>query len=346
MSNVDSHVRYASDETKSRWYDLPVLVYILRRLVQSFFVLIIVMLITFSLPYFEPNGILGAAYVVLGTHANPQNIHLWALQNGMLYPYPVRFWNYLDQVFFHFNLGHSYKQNLSVWNIISLYVPRTIWLALSSLILTILIAIPLGIYQASRRNSGFDYVATGTAFVLYGIPAFLLGILMLQFFSFGVLHLPASPPGSVAPWAMFTDPAGFILPVVTLTLLSIAFLSRFMRSAVLEVLVQDYIRTARAKGCSRRRVLFHHSFRNALGPIIIILGLYLPALLGGAVVIESVFNYSGLGIQIITAATNLDIPTVLGITLLVSILTLVGNLVADIMLGIVNPRIRIQGRGQ
>jgi peptide/nickel transport system permease protein len=166
---------------------------------------------------------------------------------------------------------------------------------------------------------------------------------MLQFFSFSFLHLPASPPSGVAPWAMFTDPAGFILPVVTLTLLSIAFLSRFMRSAVLEVLVQDYVRTAKAKGCSNRRMLVHHAIRNALGPIVIILGLYFPGLLGGAVVIESVFNYSGLGIQIINAATTLDVPTVLGITLLVAILTLLGNLMADVFLGIVNPRIRIQG---
>jgi peptide/nickel transport system permease protein len=143
---------------------------------------------------------------------------------------------------------------------------------------------------------------------------------------------------------MFTDPTSFILPVLTLTLLSIAFLSRFMRSAVLEVLVQDYIRTAKAKGCNNRQMLFRHSFRNALGPIIIILGLYIPGLLGGAVVIESVFNYSGLGIQLVGAATGLDVPTVLGITLLVSILTLLGNLLADVMLGVVNPRIRIEGK--
>jgi peptide/nickel transport system permease protein len=320
-----------------------VFTYVLRRLVQSFVVLLIVMLITFTLPYFEPNGILAPAFVVLSTHATHANVLLWGKQHGMNHPYIVRFWNYLLQVFVHFNLGHSYKQNLSVWGIISLYVPRTIWLALSSLILTVFIAIPLGIFQASKRNTTFDYAATGTAFVLYGIPAFLLGILALQFFSFGWTHLPAQPPSGVAPWAMFTDPAGFILPVLTLTLLSIAFLSRFMRSAVLEVLVQDYVRTAKAKGCGKSRVLFRHAFRNALGPIVIILGLYFPGLLGGAVVIESVFNYSGLGIQIVNAATTLDIPTVLGITLLVAILTLLGNLMADIMLGIVNPRIRIQG---
>lgn len=317
--------------------------YVLRRLGQSIIVLLIVMLITFTLPYFEVNGILAPAYAVLGTHANPQTVHVWGVQHGMFHPYWVRFWQYIDQVFVHFNLGHSYKQNLSVWGIISLYVPRTIWLAVSSLILTVIIALPLGIYQASKRNSTADYVATSTAFILYGIPAFLLGILMLQFFSFSWLHLPASPPSGVAPWAMFTNPLGFILPVLTLTLLSIAFLSRFMRSAVLEVLVQDYIRTAKAKGCGNRRMLVRHAIRNALGPIVIILGLYFPGLLGGAVVIESVFNYSGLGIQIVTAASNLDVPTVLGITLLVAILTLLGNLIADVMLGLVNPRIRIQG---
>src|SRR5271154_3168751 len=261
------------------------------------------MLITFTLPYFEVGGILAPAYGVLGTHANPHTIHIWGVQHGLFRPYLVRFWEYLDQVFIHFNLGHSYKQNLSVWSIISLYVPRTLWLALSSLILTVVIALPLGIYQASKRNTVVDYVATGTAFVLYGIPAFLLGILVLQFFSFGWPHLPASPPQGVAPWAMFTDPRGFILPVITLTLLSIAFLSRFMRSAVLEVLVQDYVRSAIAKGCSKRRMLIHHAFRNALGPIVIILGLYFPGLLGGAVVIEAVFNYSGLGIQVVNAAT-------------------------------------------
>jgi len=321
-----------------------VFTYILRRLVQSIFVLFIVIVITFTLPYFEPQGVLSPAYFVLGQYANPTAVHQFALAHGLYGAYPVRLWQYIDQVFFHFNLGQSYVQVQSVWSIISLYVPRTIWLALASLLLTIIIALPLGVYQAYRRNSTFDYIATGTAFILYGIPAFLLGILMLQFFGYGTFHLPTTPPGDVAPWAMFTDPIAFILPVMTLTLLSVAFLSRFMRSAVLEVLVQDYIRTAKAKGCNGRAVLIRHSFRNALGPIIIILGLSIPGLLGGAIVVESVFNYSGLGIQLVTAATKDDVPTVLAITLLVSILTLLGNLLADIMLGVVNPRIRVEGK--
>ena len=304
------------------------------------------MLVTFSLPYFQAHGILAPAYAVLNTHATPANVAIWARQNGLDHPFIVRFWTYVTQVFFHFNLGHSYKQNLSVTGIIALYIPRTIWLAVSSLIFTTVIAIPLGIFQASRRNSVFDYSATGSAFVLYATPSFLLCMLVLDAFSFHTLHLPSSPPSGVAPWAIFTDPVGFILPVACLTMLSVAGLSRFMRGTVLEVMVQDYVRTAKAKGCSNRRTLFRHAFRNALGPIITILGLSIPGLLGGALIIESVFNYGGLGIQTVAAAANLDIPVVLGITLLVAILTLAGNLLADVALGIVNPRIRIEGTGR
>ena len=310
---------------------------------QSVFVLLIVLLITFTLPYFQPHGILTPAYSVLGTRANARTVAEWGAQNGMNHPYLIRFWSYASQVFFHFNLGTSYKQNLSVWAIISIYVPRTIWLALTSLILTVLISVPLGMFQASHRNTTFDYTATGTAFVLYGVPSFLLCLILLQVFTFSLHWLPASPPSGVAPWAIFTNPVGFILPVMALTLLSLAFLSRFMRGTVLDVLVQDYIRSARAKGCSNRRVLFRHAFRNALGPIITILGLYIPGLIGGALIIEDVFNYSGLGLQTLNAAALGDVPTVLGITLLTAVLTLLGNLAADVMLGIVNPRIRVQG---
>ena len=322
---------------------LIVLNYILRRIVQSVIVLLIITVITFTLPYFQQKGILAPAYAVLGLRATPLNVHVWAVQHGMLQPYWVRLLKYMDQVYFHFNLGHSYKDNMSVWQVISLYVPRTIWLALSALILTVLIAIPLGIFQASRRNTVMDYTATGTAFILYAMPSFLLCMLAIEAFGFHFPHLPISPPPGVAPWAIFTDPAGFILPVGCLTLLSVAGLSRFMRGTVLEVMVQDYVRTAKAKGCSYTRTLWHHAFRNALGPIITILGLSIPALFGGALIVEDVFNYAGVGVQTVSAALNFDVPTVLGITFLVAIFTLLGNLLADIALGLVNPRIRIEG---
>jgi peptide/nickel transport system permease protein len=303
----------------------------------------IVILITFTLPYFQPHGIIAPAYAILGSRSTPYNVHIWASQHGLLQPYWTRLYQYVFQLVVHLNLGYSYKQGLSVRTIIALYVPRTLWLALSALILTFIIAVPLGIFQASRHNTAVDYLATGTAFVLYGIPAFLLCLVVIDLFGFHTFHLPISPPEGVAPWAIFTDPKSFLLPVGCLTLLSVAGVSRFMRGTVLEVMVQDYVRTARAKGCSSRRVLWRHALRNALGPIVTILGLSIPGLFGGALIIEYVFNYAGLGLQTLNAALTFDVPTVLGITILVSVFTLLGNLAADVALGVIDPRLRIQG---
>ena len=151
------------------------------------------MLITFTLPYFQVHGIMAPAYNVLGTHATPTNLAIWARQNGMDHPYLVRFWTYFTQVLFHFNLGHSYKLNLSVWGIIKLYVPRTIWLALASLILTILIAIPLGIFQASKRNTVFDYAATGV-----GVRALRDAVVPAVHAGPGRLQLPLAAPAQLA----------------------------------------------------------------------------------------------------------------------------------------------------
>ncbi len=317
--------------------------YLIRRLIQSFAVFMIVMFFTFILPYFETGGILAPAYIALQNHASPSAVHQWGVTHGIFQPFYVRFWDYFTQVVFHFNLGYSWRQTSSVWDIIKTFVPRTIWIALASLVLSVIIALPIGVLQASKRNTAFDYSVTNVFFVLYGVPAFLLSLLMITWFSIDSIHLPPVPNDSSS-LAIFYDPKAFLLPVAALTLLNLAFLSRFMRSAVLDVLVQDYIRTARAKGCSQMRVLFRHSFRNALGPIIIILGLFLPGLFGGALIIEEVFNYEGIGYQTVQAATYLDIPLVLGITLLTTILTLAGNLIADIMLGVVNPRVRVEGR--
>lgn len=317
--------------------------YILRRLVQAVFILLVVLLLTFSLPYFQQGGLDSFCVQILGNHATPALIQNCAVKHGFTQPYFTRFGTYLSQVVFHFNLGHSYRQNMSVDQAFALFIPRTIWLAVVSLALSVIIAVPLGIIQAWFRNTGFDYTATGIVFVLYAAPAFLLGILMLDAFSFHTLHLPDSPPQGVAAWAMFTDPKAFILPVATLTLLSLALLSRFMRSSVLDVLVQEYTRTAKAKGCSGLRILFRHTMRNALGPIITIIGLSIPGLLGGALIIEEVFNYAGMGYETVIAATNFDTPVIMGAVIITTVLTVAGNLLADLGLVAINPRIRLQG---
>jgi peptide/nickel transport system permease protein len=320
------------------------LYYVVRRLLQGIVVLIIVLWFTFTLAYFQkPHGALSPAYVLCGTHLTHACIQGNITALGLDQPYLQRFWDYLTGLFFHFDLGYSYKQNSSVAGLLSLYIPRTFWLAAVSLAIAVLIAVPLGILQAWRRNTAIDYVATASSFVLYSIPAFVLGFLLLDAFSYHTLGLPNSPPEGVQPWAMFTDPVSFILPIATLTALSVAGLSRFMRSQVLDVLVQDYVRTARAKGCTSKRVLFRHTMRNALGPIVVIIGLSVPLLLSGALIVEDVFNYAGIGNETLYAASNQDLPTILGITIVVTIATVIGNIAADIGLAIINPRVRIEG---
>jgi peptide/nickel transport system permease protein len=319
------------------------LAYLIRRLLQGLFVVVAVIWFTFTLSYFQPLGAKAPAYFLCGTHQTAACINGYVQQYGLGKPYLVRFWDYLFGVVVHFNLGVSFKQTNTVSGLLSLYIPRTFWIAFFALVFATLIAVPLGIYQAWKRNSVFDYVATGASFVLYSIPAFVLGFVLLDIFSYHLNWLPAEPPTDPNAWAIFQDPVGFVLPVVTLTALSIAGMSRFMRSQVLDVLVQDYVRTAKAKGCTSKQVLFRHTMRNALGPIVVIIGLSIPILLSGALIVEELFNYQGLGYETIAASGLGDIYTVLGITILVTVATVIGNLAADIALAVLNPRVRIEG---
>jgi peptide/nickel transport system permease protein len=323
--------------------------YLLRRLGAGIFVVLFIIWLTFSLSYLQkPYGAYTPAWNACNPRDTPSCLHQYTALYGFNQSYIVRLYQYIQGLVVHFNLGYSYKQNQAVFTLLKVFIPRTLWLAVASLILATLIALPMGIYQAWRRNSIFDYAATGIAFILYSIPAFVLGFVLLDVFSFHIplgtwAHLPSSPTAGINAWAIFTDPIQFVLPVVTLTALSVAGLSRFMRSSVLDVLVQDYIRTARAKGCNSRAVLFRHTMRNALGPIVVIIGLSIPILLSGTLIVEDVFNYGGIGYETLYAATNDDLPTILGITIVVTMATIIGNIAADIGLALINPRVRIEG---
>jgi peptide/nickel transport system permease protein len=319
------------------------LAYTVRRLFHGAFVLLVVIWFTFTLSYFQPQGAKAPAYILCGTHQTPACLNSYISKYHLGRPYLERFWEYLTGLVTHFNLGISFKQTDTVAGILGTYIPRTFWIAFFSLVLATLIAVPLGIYQASKRNKFFDYAATATTFVLYSTPAFVLGFILLDVFSYHLNWLANSPNAGVNAWAIFEYPATFLLPVITLTALSVAGLSRFMRAQVLDVLVQDYIRTAKAKGCSSRRILFHHTMRNALGPVVVIIGLSIPVLLSGALIVEQLFNYPGLGYETLFASTNGDIYTVLGVTIVVTVATVIGNIAADLALGLINPRVRIGG---
>jgi peptide/nickel transport system permease protein len=314
--------------------------YILRRVGQAVVVILGVILLTFLLARLIPGG---EARAVLGPKATPHTIALFNRRNGLDQPLVVQFWHYLTGVFGHFDLGYSYKYNQGVRQVIFERLPKTLTLVTASVVLALVIAVPLGILQVVRRNRPTDYVITGASFFFYAMPDFLVGTLLIVWFSFDLKIFPVSPPTDASAWAVFTDPVAFVLPVVTLCVTSIASFSRYMRSSMMEQLTQDYVRTARAKGASSRRVLYGHALRNALIPLITLLGLSLPAIVSGALIVENVFNYPGMGLLTVQAAFNVDIPVVLGTTLVITVATVLGSLLADILYAVADPRIRLGG---
>ncbi len=313
--------------------------YLIRRFIQAIIVVLGVTIIVFALSRLIPGG---EARAVLGPKSTPELIRQFNHANGLTQPLWVQFWHYLIGLP-TLHLGYSYKFTEPVWSVISTRLPKTLVLVGTSTLLALIIAVPLGVIQVVKRNQPSDYALTGGAFVLYSMPSFFLGTLLISWFSFDTRLLPVSPPSNASPFAVWTDPKGFILPVVTLAALTIAGFSRYMRSSLLDAMAEDYIRTARAKGASSRRVLYGHALRNALIPIITLLGLSLPGIVSGAVIVEDLFNYPGMGLLTVQAAENADIPTVLGTTLVITVATVIGSLLADIFYVLVDPRIRYGG---
>ncbi len=313
--------------------------YLLRRFLQAIIVVLGVVLIVFLLSRMIPGG---EARAVLGPKATPLTIREFNRVNGLTQPLWVQFWHYLIGLP-QLKLGYSYKFTQPVWAVIQHRLPKTLVLVGTSVVLALAIAIPLGVVQVVRKGRASDYALTGVAFVLYAMPAFFLGTLLIIWLSFDARLLPVSPPSDASPFAVWTDPKAFIMPVLTLAALTIAAFSRYMRSSLLDAMAEDYIRTAKAKGASNRRVLYGHALRNALIPIITLLGLSLPGIVSGAVIVESVFNYPGMGLLTVQAAENTDIPIVLGTTLVITVATVIGSLLADILYVLVDPRIRYGG---
>jgi peptide/nickel transport system permease protein len=313
--------------------------FLLRRVLQAILVILGVVLIVFLLGQLIPGG---EARAVLGSKATPPAIAHFNQLNGLNLPIWDQFYRYIVDLL-HGNLGYSYKYNQGVTAVIKERLPKTLVLVGTATAIALIISIPLGILQVVRRNTASDYVLTGLSFIFYAMPPFLLGTLMIIYLSFDLKWFPVSPPSNASAWAVFTDPRGFVMPLVTLCAITIASFSRYMRSSMMDALAEDYIRTARAKGASNRRVLYGHALRNALIPILTLLGLSLPAIVSGAVITETVFNYPGMGLLVVYAAENSDIQLVLGTTLVATVATVLGSLVADILYAVADPRIRFGG---
>jgi peptide/nickel transport system permease protein len=311
--------------------------YLIRRLGTSLVILIGISIFVFILlraVFPSP------AIIVLGPKASPQAIAAWNAQNGFDEPIIVQYWHYVDAVL-HGNLGYSYKLNQSVTALFQERWARSLYLSGMSLLLAIVIAIPLGIFQAVKRNSLGDQVATAVAFTAYAMPDFLLYLIAIQVFalSFSVFGFEASQSTSLP--AVIADWHDMALPIICLTLLILAGYSRYMRSSAMETLAQDYIKVARAKGLPEHLVLSRHLVRNALLPMVTLIGLSIPALLAGNLICEYVFNYDGLGLLFYNSLGNEDYPVLIAYTLIGAVLTVMGNLLADIALTVADPRIRL-----
>ncbi len=309
--------------------------YVARRCVQGLVVVVLVSFLTFIEAHIMPGN---PARAILGIHASPAQLRAFEIQNGYNRSLPIQYFDYIDRLL-HLNLGFSYQLNQSVASLLNERLPATVILVGLAVVVALVLCVPVAITQAVRRNKPVDYAITGTAFALYSMPEFWLGLMLIMLFAEKLrLFPPVAPQGNVG--QILTHPAGLVLPVATLALGSVASFSRYLRSSLLDNLAEDYVRTARAKGASRRGVLYRHVFRNALAPIITLIGLSLPGILSGALITETVFNYPGIGLLFWNSALSQDYAVMLGITIIVAIATVAGSLLADLLYAVMDPRVR------
>jgi peptide/nickel transport system permease protein len=311
--------------------------YLIRRLGTSIAVLVgVSIFIFFLLHAVYPSPALD----VLGPRSSKAVVAAWNQEHGFDDPWIVQYLHYMNNLL-HGNLGYAYKANQSVAALFQERWARSLYLSGISLLLAVLIAIPLGIYQAVRRNTIGDNVVTTLAFVTYAMPVFFLGLILIDVFAltFPIFNYEASQSTSVV--TVMGDWRSMTLPIVTLVLIQVAGYSRYMRSSAMDSLAQDYIKVARAKGLPERLVLLRHLVRNACLPMITLIGLSIPLLLAGNLIVETLFNYQGLGLLFYNSLNTVDYNVLLAYTLLGAVLTVVGNLVADIALTVADPRIRL-----
>jgi peptide/nickel transport system permease protein len=310
--------------------------YITRRVAQSIVVVLCVTIFVFLIVQLLPGGPVRA---LLGPRATPQAIRAFTIQNGYNKPIFVQYAHYLVDLL-HGNLGYSYVYNESVNSLLAQALPKSAVLVGLAVAVAAIVAIPIGMLEAVQRNRPIDYALTGVSLVGYSMPVFWLGTLLILAFSVELHLLPSEGPQGQTVAAVLSQPTAMILPVATLAIVTVALYSRFMRASAIESLVQDYTRTARSTGLSEWDVLYRHTLRNSLIPVITLIGLSVPAILSGAVVTETVFNYPGMGLLFWTAATRHDFPVMLGCVIVGAVATVAGSLLADVLYAVADPRVR------
>jgi peptide/nickel transport system permease protein len=310
--------------------------FIVRRIFYLIPVLLIVSVMVFTIFRMIPGDPVDA---FLGMEQDPQvRSTLWA-QFGLDKPLPVQYFYWVNNLL-HGNFGKSLSIQKNVLTLLSEKIPNTIYLACSSVFISILIAIPAGIVAATRRKKAEDYAAMTFALLGISIPGFWLGIMFILIFSLYLGWFPSM--GFVSP---FKDPLRSLwhlaLPALSLGWLQAAIITRLTRSSMLDVLNREYVRTARAQGHPEKKVVFRYALKNALIPVVTVVGLRLAALLGGTIVIEQIFSWPGVGLLLLQAIYARDYPLVQGAVLIIAVGFVLINLLVDIAYQLIDPRIRM-----
>lgn len=312
--------------------------FIIRRLLLAIPTLIGVTILTFCLIHIAPGG---PALALAGEKATPAQIARLTHELGLDRPLWEQYAVWVGALL-HGDLGFSYIKQTPVLQLIGQRLPQTMLLMGFALLVSVVFAVPLGVYQAYRRNSAFDRAASVAVFVAWSMPTFWFGTILIAVFAVTLRWLPVGGLQTIDTTA-FDWPsriAHLVLPAATLAIVSMAGWSRYIRGSMVDQLREDYTRTAIAKGLHTRTVLFRHTLRNALIPFITLLGGTVPALFGGAVITEQIFAYPGMGQLFWQSAVDRDYATLLGMTVLTAIMVIVGNLLSDVLYGVVDPRVR------
>lgn len=303
--------------------------YIIRRSIQAIGVCLVVSMISFFLLFLNTDP----ALILLPPEAEMKDIETFKKQMGLDRPILIQYGDFLQKAVFHGDFGQSLVAKVPALQLVAERFPATIELAVAVMIIVNLVSIPAGIISAVRRYSLADNLATFVALVGQAMPLYWFGIMLIIIFGVWLHWLPISGSGSLA---------HLVLPAITLGSWMLPINMRLVRSGMLEVLNQDYIRTARAKGLTEKKVLIKHAFRNAALPLITILGMQIGLLLGGAVVTETVFAWPGMGRLAVDSIRVGDYPVVQAVVVVFAFFVIIGNLVADILAALIDPRIRLE----
>jgi peptide/nickel transport system permease protein len=312
--------------------------YLFSRLIQSLVLLALVSVIAFAVLRLAPGGPLSQFALVPGM-TQEQLAHI-SHEMGLDRSLPVQYWEWISRLLTG-DWGHSYRDNQPVLAVIVGRLPATFELMLTAIVIAVLLGVSIGILGAVRRGSLFDTLATVGAMVALSIPTFWFGLVVIYLFSLKLGWLPAGSRSTVGNESFGDYLHHLIAPAIVLALVEVAIWSRYMRGALLDVISQDFIRTARAKGLTEWTVMLRHAFRNALLPMIELGGLELPTLLGGALVTETVFTWPGMGRLFLDSLGYRDYPVVMGILMVSAVLVLLGSLMADLLSAAADPRIRL-----